>query len=218
MRPSPSRSFRYGVAVLIVATVLPLIFIPVVGRGLTSLVLVGILLSAWYGGLGPGLLTTALMSAGIVAALVASRFPFQPWLAISQALFLAEGTLATLLVEALHRARRRAEAASLAKDRFLAALSHELRTPLTPALATVSALLNDPATPDAVRPELETARRNIELEARLIDDLLDLTRIGRGALTLAREATDVHALIRRAATVCAADLEAAGAGLPHYVL
>src|SRR5262249_48921299 len=83
-----------------------------------------------------------------------------------------------------------AEAPSRAKDRFLATLSHELRTPLTPILATATAMLDDPATPDDFRGVLEMIRRNVALEARLIDDLLDLTRIRGGKLHLERGITD----------------------------
>ena len=108
------------------------------------------------------------------------------------------------------QAREEAEAASRAKDRFLAVLSHELRTPLTPVLAEASAMLDDPATPESVRPFLEMTRRNVELEARLIDDLLDLSRIGQGKLRLDREVVDAHRLIRQAVEICRAEAEAAG--------
>src|SRR6185369_16906767 len=79
-------------------------------------------------------------------------------------------------------ARSVLEAANQAKDRFLATLSHELRTPLTPVLAAVSGLQEDGRLPEDVRAQLARMRRNIELEARLIDDMLDLTRITRGKL------------------------------------
>ncbi len=80
-------------------------------------------------------------------------------------------------------AKELAEAASRAKDRFLAVLSHELRTPLTPVLIAVGSLLE--SKPEApLLQTLEMIRRNIELEARLIDDLLDLSRIVRGRLRL----------------------------------
>jgi len=103
---------------------------------------------------------------------------------------------------ALHTAKEAAEAASRAREQFLAVLSHELRTPLTPVLVGVSALLDDPTTPDSVRPTLEVARRNVDLEARLIDDLLDVTRIRQGKLRLDPVPADAHALIRQALEIC----------------
>src|SRR5690606_18892467 len=78
----------------------------------------------------------------------------------------------------LRRARDAAEAANRAKDHFLAVLSHELRTPLTPVLTTAQILERSIALDETTRAAFAMIRRNIELEARLIDDLLDLTRIG----------------------------------------
>ncbi|HET9228257.1 MAG TPA: CHASE domain-containing protein, partial [Thermoanaerobaculia bacterium] len=99
------------------------------------------------------------------------------------------GLLTSLTLFAVTRAqvaaRAQAEAASQTKDRFMATLSHELRTPLTPVLAVLSRLETRPETlPADVRQGLATIRRNAELEARLIDDLLDLTRISQGKLEL----------------------------------
>ena len=97
--------------------------------------------------------------------------------------------------DALREAKVQAEQASQAKDNFLAQLSHELRTPLTPVLMTATALRDDPSVPDAIREDLAMIERNIALEARLIDDLLDLTRVTRGKLALRRAPCDAHALI-----------------------
>ena len=101
----------------------------------------------------------------------------------------------------LRVAKEQAEAASRAKDRFLAVLSHELRTPLTPSLLAVSSLIESGPDP-AVLPALEMIRRNIELESRLIDDLLDLSRIARGRLRLDLEVVDMHEALRRAVEIC----------------
>jgi CheY-like chemotaxis protein len=84
-------------------------------------------------------------------------------------------------------------------------LSHELRTPLTPVLALATAAQSDPELPDAVRADFATIRRNIELEAKLIDDLLDLTRIGRGKISLRLDTVDMHQAIRHAINVCSGD-------------
>jgi signal transduction histidine kinase len=95
--------------------------------------------------------------------------------------------------------------ANRAKDHFLAVLSHELRTPLTPVLATVQNLLHDPAVPPQLQESLDVIHRNVELEARLIDDLLDLTRISRGKMELQRSNVDIHQVLEHAVRTCDAD-------------
>jgi len=92
-----------------------------------------------------------------------------------------------------------AQKASKAKDDFLAALSHELRTPLTPALAAAT-YLQDQAEkfPREFVQDIEIIKRNVKLQARLIDDLLDLTRIARGMLHLELEDCDAHKIIENA--------------------
>ncbi|MFL6234437.1 MAG: ATP-binding protein [Thermoanaerobaculia bacterium] len=106
----------------------------------------------------------------------------------------------------MDRARREAEAANQAKDHFLATLSHELRTPLTPVLAVVSGLQENAQVPADVRPQLAMIRRNVELEARLIDDMLDLTRIARGKLELRCEVADLRQVVDHALQTARADL------------
>src|SRR6266550_1352117 len=89
-----------------------------------------------------------------------------------------------------------AERASQAKDDFLAVLSHELRTPLTPALAAASYLAEHENLSPELHEEVVAIRTSVQLEARLIDDLLDLTRITRGKIELHLEVVDVHGLLR----------------------
>lgn len=109
--------------------------------------------------------------------------------------------------EELKNAKEAAEAASKAKDHFLAVLSHELRTPLTPVMTTIETLELDDTVPASMRPFLATIRRNIELEARLINDLLDLTRITRGKLELQLRTVDLHATILSVLEICRAEIE-----------
>ena len=96
-------------------------------------------------------------------------------------------------------------AASRAKDHFIATLSHELRTPLTPVLALVSALQRDARLPQDVQEDIATIHRNIELEARLIDDMLDITRIARGKFELQLETLDIRPIIEHAIKTCCAN-------------
>jgi signal transduction histidine kinase/CheY-like chemotaxis protein len=92
--------------------------------------------------------------------------------------------------------------ANAAKDQFLALLSHELRNPLSPVIAMVGELeANAPDTPE-IRRALEVIRRNVELEARLIDDLLDVTRISKGKLQLSLESASVHEILQRSYEIC----------------
>jgi PAS domain S-box-containing protein len=109
--------------------------------------------------------------------------------------------------DALRKAKEAAEAANQAKDKFLAILSHELRTPLTPVLTTVQILEMDENFPAEYRGWLDIIHRNVELEARLIDDLLDLTRISKGKLKLNREKIDVHRLIEHVVEIYRGEIE-----------
>jgi two-component system, chemotaxis family, CheB/CheR fusion protein len=95
----------------------------------------------------------------------------------------------------LKRQKEAAESANAAKDRFLATLSHELRTPLTPILIWAGGMVKDPSLSPEISEGLEMVCRNVELEARLIDDLLDLTRIARGKLNLHLRKSDAHELL-----------------------
>jgi signal transduction histidine kinase len=100
--------------------------------------------------------------------------------------------------------------ANAAKDQFLALLSHELRNPLSPVIAMVGEL--EASAPDSpeIRQALEVIRRNVELEARLIDDLLDVTRISKGKLQLSLEVVCVHEVLQRAYEICREDIAEKG--------
>ncbi|MGV3534087.1 MAG: PAS domain S-box protein, partial [Chthoniobacteraceae bacterium] len=129
--------------------------------------------------------------------------PDQRWLA-----FARDITERRHVDEQLRQAKESAEAASRAKDHFLAALSHELRTPLNPVLMLASEHENDATLPEGLRADFATIRKNIALEARLIDDLLDLTRITRGKLKLELIPLDVHEVVHQAFSLVSPDLEA----------
>jgi PAS domain S-box-containing protein len=105
--------------------------------------------------------------------------------------------------EAERTARIAAEQANLAKDAFLAKLGHELRTPLTPVLAITSAALEERSIPAGLRASLDIVQRNVRLEARLIDDLLDQSLISLGKLRLRTELVDAHELLHQSVEDCA---------------
>jgi signal transduction histidine kinase len=96
-----------------------------------------------------------------------------------------------------------AHEATAARDRFFAAISHELRTPLTPALIAATQLAASESISDETRHLASTIKRNIELEAHLVDDLLDVARIGRGRVDVRFETVDVHQIVREAIGICA---------------
>ncbi len=128
--------------------------------------------------------------------------------------FSPDGVVATVLVvsrditdrrrqeEELRHAKYAAETANAAKDQFLAVLSHELRTPLTPVLLSASELERRDDVPADVRGELRMIHQAVQLEARIIDDLLDVTRIARGKMKFDFTLVDVHQVVRAAAGIC----------------
>jgi chemotaxis family two-component system sensor kinase Cph1 len=118
-----------------------------------------------------------------------------------------------LLLEALRVAKDEAEKANLSKNRFLAVLSHELRTPLSPILLAAQMLEMRAVVPPNMAGLLPMIRRNVELEARLIDDLLDLTSIERGKLQVARREADLYPIIEHALEMLRADFAQKSVGL-----
>lgn len=108
-------------------------------------------------------------------------------------------------------------AASRAKDDFLAALSHELRTPLNPALMIASDAEENGSLAESVRADFAAIRKNIELEAGLIDDLLDLTRISRGKLVFERQRLDLHRVLSEAMTAIRPEVERKGIVLDMHL-
>jgi PAS domain S-box-containing protein len=85
-------------------------------------------------------------------------------------------------------------AESAAKDRFIAVLSHELRNPLAPILFTLETLERS-GLPDRIAPALAIIRRSVDLEVRLIDDLLDVSRIAHGKLRIERRVVSLHDVV-----------------------
>jgi signal transduction histidine kinase len=109
--------------------------------------------------------------------------------------------------EELQQQKAVVETANRTKDHFLAMLSHELRTPLTPVISTLESLETEPAQTEDTRSALAMIRRNIELETRLIDDLLDFTRIARDKMQLRFAPVDAHLAISSVVKICRAEAD-----------
>ncbi len=110
------------------------------------------------------------------------------------------------LLEKERAARAEAQAATRAKDEFLAVLSHELRSPLQAMLGWTLMLKERPFDERLVRKGLETIDRNVKTQAQLIDDLLDISRIVAGKLRLTRQRVELEEIV--AASIESAKLQA----------
>jgi signal transduction histidine kinase len=156
---------------------------------LTLLLLVApVLVGAWFGGRGPGLLA-------IVLSLASARLlmPFETSASglhgnyLDLLLFAVEGALIVSLTGALRQARDEAEASSRSKEMFIAMVSHELRTPLNVMSGWVWQMQRRPADPLLLQRGLNGLQRTGQILTRLIEDLADVSRGMSGKLALKRE-------------------------------
>jgi PAS domain S-box-containing protein len=111
------------------------------------------------------------------------------------------------LLESENAARREAENANRAKDEFLALLSHELRTPLTPMLGWIRMLRRRQVSPEDYDSALEKIERSVESEIKLVSDLLDVSRIITGKMTLNLRTLDFSGLLRVAVEMARSSAE-----------
>ncbi|MBI5500704.1 MAG: response regulator [Deltaproteobacteria bacterium] len=186
-------------------------------------------LVSWLAGLAPGLLAVAL------AALAGNYLfipPFGEWSTgqnalVATASFLVSGGFVALLcslfrtafldLDVAHDVQRRAEEALREADRrkteFLAVLSHELRNPLAPIRNGIYILRRAPAGGEQARRALDVIDRQATHLTRLVEDLLDVTRIARGKVRLKPERLDLSALVRRTVDDHRASLAGRGVAL-----
>lgn len=215
MDSTRSKILRYGFA--IAATALALIFrqflTPLWGLRLPYLTFFpAVMLASWYGGLGAGLLATALSTVSVWYFFVipSNQGPLPLPDAVATMLFTMINLLIVLLYEKLHRAVRHAEsqaalllkseermrAAERQKDEFLAMVCHELRNPLN-NLASGTYLLRSRASDEVIRNRaIDTVERQVRNMSRIVSDLMDISRIGRGKLQLTLERLDLNELIK----------------------
>jgi signal transduction histidine kinase len=218
---SSSASIRYstGIAITLGFVFLRFLFAPYTGSSLPLLIFYpAVLLAAWLGGIGPGIVSC------VICAVAENRFGTLPIYSFSVGayggliafiLFMAIGTMMTGIIDVLGKTRQRleersrrlvvesseraraqaaAEAANRTKDEFLAMASHDLRAPLQGILGAAHALKKQALT-DKQLQFVSIIQRNAENQARLLQDLIDMSRISTGHLPLKLEQTNLRSIV-----------------------
>jgi signal transduction histidine kinase len=204
---------RYGITVPFIGlAVLLTEFLPHMEQSSTTLFFAAVALSAWYGGLGPGLLATGL-------SVLALDYFFVPpvyalGVGLADAVRLGLFALVAILISSLDEARRRLEATAQEENRhkeeFLAVLAHELRTPLATCLQAVEILGLQGTDPTTVAQTRQIMQRQLRTMTRFINDLLDVARLRLGKLALRKETVDLASAVAHAVQSASALIDSRG--------
>ena len=184
-----------------------------------------VLLAAWAGGRGPGLFACSVCALVAYRDLLTVSFNFSrygDWFALT--LFAGIGAMMVFIIDSLGRTKQileeqsrrlaeetaerarteerlrsmqeidAAEAANRAKDAFLAMVSHDLRMPLQSVLGAVQVLKRSPL-PKEAEHFLPLIERNAQNQARLLQDLIDMSRISAGGLELNRQLQSIRSVV-----------------------
>jgi signal transduction histidine kinase len=117
------------------------------------------------------------------------------------------------LLQREQQARQEAKAATRIRDEFLATVSHELRTPLNAILGWARILEDQNLEPERIKHALETISRNAGLQSKLIDDLLDVSRILAGRTTIEHRAVDLLSVVQESVDSLSPNAQAKGVGI-----
>jgi signal transduction histidine kinase len=226
-RPSAVAAYGGAVAVTLGAILLRWFLDPWLSNSVAFITLYGaVAIAVWFGGLGPAVLAMVLGYAIVNVRYISPHGGVSVSGAadhISLALFTLSCALIIVLGEAMRRARDRYRAseaqaqdrarelqrADVNKSRFLAVLSHELRNPLAPLRTGLWLLKMRNADPAAGETHKMMERQIAQL-ARLIDDLLDVSRIDRGKLELRTEPLEITAMLQTAIDTAKPNIDAQG--------
>jgi signal transduction histidine kinase len=190
---------RYGLAVVTVAVcaIVRWSLNPLLGTQAVFLpFIIPVLLSAWWGGVGPGLVAL-LLSAVVGVSPFYSTDPSERW-KFALVLFTFEAGLVLALSLIVKKTRDVLQGANRAKDRLLAAVSHDLRNPLNAIAGWASQLELRPGDADFTIRAAKAIQHSTGLELRLVDDLLDLTRARSGKLVLHPEEVTIATIVASA--------------------
>ena len=218
-----SSLLNYGIAVFL--SVLALLFTMLMDDARIEpsthlFFIVAVVISSWYGGLGPGLVATVLTAAGnayFYHHIGQLPYPNDFSSTIHFVEFVVIGLLITLLNAArlkeqrrTNEARAEAEAANRFKDEFLAAVSHDLRTPLTSMRGWAHILRTREVDEATAHGGLEAIERSAEAQEQLIKDLLDVSRMAAGKIQLDVCPVDLARIIKDASDVVRPAADAKG--------
>ena len=152
---------------------------------------------------------------GVITLIMAESGRYYDEADLATAMTLADRASAAIenarLFRELQAAHDRAESANRAKDEFLAMLGHELRNPLAPIQTALE--LMELRAPDAFKRERTVIERQLRHVVRLVDDLLDVSRITRGKIELHRQEVDIADTIARSIEMASPLLEEKGHAL-----
>lgn len=206
------RVSRWAVAVAtpLVAAAVSRVLDPFVAPYTTPPYMLAVMVAAAYGGMGPGLLASAIATLCLAWIDVGGRFSFD--LAAGEVaevvVFLIAAVLISSLAAARNAARHRLEKAlqdlaaiDRAKDEFIATLSHELRTPLTSMTGWLDLLRRNELDDETRALAMESLEQSIQAQRMLVDDLLDVSRIVLGKLAIERHVVVLNDVVSEAVAV-----------------
>jgi signal transduction histidine kinase/ActR/RegA family two-component response regulator len=226
-RGAEARWYLLAVVLVVLATAVRLAAVDPVLEGRVPLpaYFAAVIVSVWLGGVGPGLLAAGLGYAAVIALTPARGQGTSPasYLVTGLSYWLVCGSTIAL-AERLRRARASAEShaaeaergrAALAegdrrKDEFLAMLAHELRNPLAPIRSTLDLLRLKSAQPGAVARMREVMERQVGHLCRLVDDLMDVSRISRGRIDLRKQWVELASVVGDAVETSRSLMDEAG--------
>ena len=212
-------SIRYGAAIGLVGLafgldrLLPWLEHP------SPLFLAAVSISVWFGGLGPGLLATALAALGVqhfyAVDMNTGNLRTVTWV------WPATFVFAAIMINWLHTLQEKLSSAVAEQNRrqvqFLSVVAHELRNFLHPVSAAMGLLRRNAAQDPAIEQSCATVKRQVKNMARLIEDLLDIARINEGKLVLHRERIDLRDALAHAAEALKPQFRAHGLQLETRV-